>query len=190
MPRNNPYLVENKKPIELVQELKDEYKVPSYEEFMKNYESSEEVEIITEAEWQDRVLHGPQFGPGNDQSKTGLVKWGGKIVIATGASLLFPPAGVVIGGGAVWAVSKAGESLTKDEDIKEVWKWIGDIGGSSALGGVIDWAALKAANKTADELKYLYNALDKEKDRRELKIHIDHLGLGVNYLSGCKVCNA
>ncbi|CAG8549210.1 1302_t:CDS:2 [Cetraspora pellucida] len=38
MPKQNPYL-ENKKPIELVQELKDEYKMPSYEEFMKGYGS-------------------------------------------------------------------------------------------------------------------------------------------------------
>jgi len=37
-------LVNNKKPIELVQELKDEYKVPSYEEFMERYERDEKVE--------------------------------------------------------------------------------------------------------------------------------------------------
>jgi len=30
--------IENKKPVELVQELKDEYEVPSFEEFMKTYE--------------------------------------------------------------------------------------------------------------------------------------------------------
>ena len=33
----------NKKPVEIVHELKDEYKIPSFEEFMKNYESDEEV---------------------------------------------------------------------------------------------------------------------------------------------------
>jgi len=43
MPRQNPYLIENKKPIELVQELKDEYKVPSYEEFIKGYEVDKKV---------------------------------------------------------------------------------------------------------------------------------------------------
>ncbi|CAG8830808.1 20801_t:CDS:2, partial [Racocetra persica] len=42
MPKLNPYL-ENKKPIELVQEIKDEYKVPSYEEFVKSYENDEEI---------------------------------------------------------------------------------------------------------------------------------------------------
>lgn len=38
MPKQNLYL-ENKKPIELVQELKDEYKVPSFEEFNRTYEN-------------------------------------------------------------------------------------------------------------------------------------------------------
>lgn len=32
-------LVNNKKPVELVQELKDEHKIPTFEEFMKNYKS-------------------------------------------------------------------------------------------------------------------------------------------------------
>jgi hypothetical protein len=34
---------------------------------MKTYEPSEAVELITEAEWRDRLLHGPQYGPGNEQ---------------------------------------------------------------------------------------------------------------------------
>jgi len=39
MPKNNIYLPkENLAKTEIVQELKDEYKVPSYEEFMKTYE--------------------------------------------------------------------------------------------------------------------------------------------------------
>jgi hypothetical protein len=74
MPKQNLYLIkENYKKTETVQELKDEYKVLSFEEFMKTYEPSEEVEILTEAEYQDRVLHGSQFGPGNGQSINGRV---------------------------------------------------------------------------------------------------------------------
>lgn len=39
MPKNNIYLPkENLAKVEIVQELKDEYKVPSFEEFMKGYE--------------------------------------------------------------------------------------------------------------------------------------------------------
>jgi len=38
MPKENPYLIkENYKKTETVQELKDEYKVPSFGEFMKTY---------------------------------------------------------------------------------------------------------------------------------------------------------
>jgi len=64
MVNNNGIPIEVKKPFETVQELKDEYKVPSFEEFMKTYEPSEEVEILTEAEFQDRLLHSPRYGPG------------------------------------------------------------------------------------------------------------------------------
>jgi len=89
MPKQNPYLIkENYKKTETVQELKDKYKVLSYEEFMKTYEPSEEVEIITEAEYQDRLLHGSQFGPGNEQSTTAAVVTGavvgGVAIVATG----------------------------------------------------------------------------------------------------------
>jgi len=35
---NNLKPIENKKPIEIVSEIKDEYKVPTYEEFLKTYE--------------------------------------------------------------------------------------------------------------------------------------------------------
>ena len=35
---------------ETVTEIKEEYRTPSFEEFMKTYEPSEKVEIITEAE--------------------------------------------------------------------------------------------------------------------------------------------
>ena len=43
MPKPNPYLTENKKPFQTAQELKDEYKVPTYEEFMKGYENDEGI---------------------------------------------------------------------------------------------------------------------------------------------------
>src|SRR6266516_4529814 len=89
--KQNTYLIkENYKKTETVQELKNEYKIPSYEEFMKTYEPSEEVEILTEAEYQNRLLHGPQFGPGNEQSTAAAVVAGtvvgGVAVVATGGA--------------------------------------------------------------------------------------------------------
>jgi len=41
-------LTNNKRQVELVQEINNE--IPSLEEFMKSYEPSEKVEIITEAD--------------------------------------------------------------------------------------------------------------------------------------------
>src|SRR3954451_23766466 len=54
---------------ETVYELKEEYKVPSFEEFMKTYELSEEAEILAETEYQDQVLNGSQYGPGKSDFK-------------------------------------------------------------------------------------------------------------------------
>jgi hypothetical protein len=36
-------MVNNKKPVEIVQELKEEYQIPSYEEFMKDYQADDNL---------------------------------------------------------------------------------------------------------------------------------------------------
>lgn len=57
--------IEVKKPFEVVQELKgDEYKVPSFEKFMKTYESDDKVIDSYEDEFNSQVVQGPQYGPG------------------------------------------------------------------------------------------------------------------------------
>ena len=38
---NEKFIIENKKPVETVCEIKEEYKVPSFEEFMKTYEDGD-----------------------------------------------------------------------------------------------------------------------------------------------------
>jgi hypothetical protein len=66
MPKQNPYFIpnENYKKVEEVRYLDQNYQPMSYEEFMKTYQTNEANEFLTEAEYQDRVLHGPQYGPG------------------------------------------------------------------------------------------------------------------------------
>jgi hypothetical protein len=121
MPKINPNLIENKKPVELVQELKDEYKVPSYEEFMETYKPNEEVEFLAEAEYQDRAWHGPRYGPGNQQSRENA-----KVGTAVGvAALTFvcPPAGLAVGGGLLGggaALTAVGAAAPNEEDGKEL----------------------------------------------------------------------
>lgn len=53
-----------KKPFETVYELKDEYKVPSFEEFMKTYESDDKIINSYEDEFNSQVVQGSQYGPG------------------------------------------------------------------------------------------------------------------------------
>lgn len=43
MVKNNQILIEVKKPFQTVYELKDKYEVPSFEEFMKTYESDDNL---------------------------------------------------------------------------------------------------------------------------------------------------
>jgi len=43
MTKNNEYILQKEKPFETVYELKDEYQVPSFEEFMKTYENDGNV---------------------------------------------------------------------------------------------------------------------------------------------------
>jgi hypothetical protein len=61
MTSQNPYLIENKKPVETVQELKNE--VPFFEEFLSTYEYDEHRANLYEAEYQDRVLYSSKIGP-------------------------------------------------------------------------------------------------------------------------------
>jgi len=53
MPKTNPYYIKNVEKLPKTEQiiyLDQNYQPQSYEEFMKTYEPSEEVEIVTEAE--------------------------------------------------------------------------------------------------------------------------------------------
>jgi hypothetical protein len=135
MPINNNLIItkENYKKTEIVQELKDEYKVPSFEEFDKTYEPSEEVEILTEAEYQDRLLHGPQFGPGSQQSRE-TAKTGTAVGVAV-LTVVCPPAGLAVGGGLLGggaALTALGSQAPNEEDGQELM----DFGKSMMTTGV------------------------------------------------------
>ncbi|CAG8653313.1 11413_t:CDS:2, partial [Ambispora gerdemannii] len=67
---NNNLITENKKPFETAQELRDEYQVPSFEEFMKTYENDEQVNDNYELEIDSYGDIGTPkgYGPGPNQS--------------------------------------------------------------------------------------------------------------------------
>ena len=130
---NLKVIVENKKPVEEVREIENE--IPSFEEFMKTYEPSEESELLTEAEYQDRVLHGSQYGPGNEQSKNAAKEIGG--LALTTLTIVCPPAGLAVGGGIAAAgtvIAVAGAVDNDPECIKDGFD-IFAIGMGSAVSG-------------------------------------------------------
>lgn len=59
----------NKKPFEMVYEIKEDYKVPSFEEFMKDYQVDDKVVKSYEDEFGFQVVQGPQYGPGKSNFK-------------------------------------------------------------------------------------------------------------------------
>ncbi|CAI2171420.1 8201_t:CDS:2 [Funneliformis geosporum] len=141
MTGNNKILIENKKAFETVQELKDEYKIPSYEEFMETYESSEESELLTEAEYQDRVLHGSQYGSGNEQSRT-AARNGTGIGIAL-LTFVCPPAGVSVAVGTAIAgtgIAVGANAMGDDEAANFGGELIG-MGAMAAISGTSNLSA-------------------------------------------------
>ena len=155
MTKINPYLIpkENLPKTEEVVYLDNNYQPQSYEDFMKTYESNEAVELINEAEWQDRLLHGPQYGPGNEQSKSVAKKIGSAALAVS----YFTPLGAVTGpltvAGVVggYAVEKAAEA-NGDDDAKEVANFIKGLSIGAAIdglsGGTLNAGALTAAKVT------------------------------------------
>jgi hypothetical protein len=130
----NIQLIENKKAqMEEVREIN--YQVPSFEEFMKSYEPNEEMQILTEAEYQDRLLHGPQYGPGNEQSKTAT-----KVATGIGISVLTaicPPAGAAAAGGlaaGAGAVTVTG-LVRDDKEVTIMGLEMFSIGAGGFVGG-------------------------------------------------------
>lgn len=104
MPKLNPYYIKNIEKLPKTEEIRyldQNYQPQSYEEFMKTYESTKEAEILAEAEYQDRVLNGSQYGPGNEQSKTGAKALGGTALKTL--TIICPPAGLAVGAGVAGA---------------------------------------------------------------------------------------
>lgn len=155
MTQRSHYLIENKKPFETVQELKNEF--PSFEEFANSYEYDENVANSYEAEYQDRVFYGPKIGPGNEQSREtvkSVAKVGTKMAVTTVASGALVAAtgglGAVAIGGLVategYLLKKIGEERGNDT-ISTVGDLVFDTGVGTITGGVFGTATTSLASQ-------------------------------------------
>ena len=117
--------------VEEIREIK--YETPSYEEFMKNYKFDKVLEDNYETEWQDRVLHGPQYGPGFFGDLT-------KGVAATALAVsYFTPAVIVTGPLTVGAgILVAANEIKNDGKLDEVGEHVKDI----TVGAVVEAAGI------------------------------------------------
>jgi len=71
MTNNNQIPIEVKKPVETVYELKEEYKIPSFEEFMKTYNADEKVSYDDLESF--NVGNPKGYGPGNERKEQHLI---------------------------------------------------------------------------------------------------------------------
>jgi hypothetical protein len=137
----NVYLVENKKPVELVQELKNEYKIPSFEEFNKTYENDGNLNY-------DDLSGGDigvpkSYGPGNDQSKQRITRIVSGVAIGL-TTAVCPPAGAALAAGTVAAgavtVAVTDANDKNDAFVRELGGGLietGAIGVASGAGGTL-----------------------------------------------------
>jgi len=110
---------------ETVYELKNE--IPSFEEFMKTYQSNEASEFLAEAEYQEQALNGPRYGPGNSQSSENKAK---KIISgALAVSYFIPPlapVGIAVSVG-IGVTGVAMKNLSDDPDVQRAGQQLGEI---------------------------------------------------------------
>jgi hypothetical protein len=59
----------NKKPYEMVYEIKDKYKIPTFEEFMKTYEFDDGIVNSYDNEFNSQAVQGSQYGLGKSDFK-------------------------------------------------------------------------------------------------------------------------
>lgn len=147
--QKNPYLVNNKLPeIATISyfDINEWNKDLTKEQLTQQWH----IDSVYESEYQHRTLTGPQYGPGNEQSKEtakSVGKVGAKMAITTAASgaLVAATGGlgaVVIGGLVVaegYCVKKIGESINNDT-VSLVGDLVFDTGIGTVTGGVFSTA--------------------------------------------------
>ncbi|WNE40915.1 MAG: hypothetical protein mread185_000372 [Mycoplasmataceae bacterium] len=178
-------------------------------------EQQKHLDNVYESEYQHQGLTGPQYGPGNEQSREKTAKYAGKRVLSSVAGELLGPAALPIGLGLkhvsdFWDMQgqlhKIVSGATKREDIlrnlknidlgekSEFAKWMEELGGDlmkSGFGNSLGEFASNSSSSlggTANIFSNIIEAYSEAKDNAELTLHILHLSLGNSYDPNCEIC--
>lgn len=155
---NNPYYInENKKPVEIVHELenKESITLEKKVQIINNFEERRSLIInksklshaarskivkkygtdyLSERAFNHDIALTQMYGPGWGE-------WIAKTTITIGAGFVLGPGAALVAGGLAAGGAKIAEKVVDDPDAKKVFKFVGDCGGSIAVGGVIGAAA-------------------------------------------------
>ncbi|CAG8519897.1 10546_t:CDS:2 [Cetraspora pellucida] len=179
----------NKKPIELVQELKNEYKVPSYEEFAKDYESDEVINGSYENEIRGYgdISVVKSYGPGNSQSAEDTAKYVSKQAVSKTAGVLLELALEL--GNIINKINSSGGINTEDLDLMEKVMRNVENKEKSEIAG-------QSSGSTSGLLNFAnegYEAHEKTKevvDHTKFILHLAHRSRGIDYDPNCDECNS
>ena len=197
MPKQNPYLIENKKPIELVQELE------KYEIKKLSLSPAARGKVINKSGSSYLSENKEEYGPGSVQSsysddsdKTKMERYYGKATVGTTSSIVSKvttPIVPAIAGIATTAVSEIGYALSSDSDTKDAWKYASEVGQDlmkgALVGNVVDNLQLPYGLKKGWDLWQDFK--DKGGEARLMtNYHAYHTANGESYSSYCDVCKS
>lgn len=200
MPVKNQYFIENKKPIELVQELE------KYEIKKSPLSVAARGKVVNKSGSGYVSENKGDYGPGSVQSsysddsdEARMSRYYARTTtnMATGiVSRAAGPVGSVVSG-AVGAtttvVSEIGYALSSDSDTKDAWKYASEVGQDmmtgAAIGNVVDGLRLPYGLKKGWDL---WQDFEAKGGRAKLTVsyHVYHTNNGEKYSSYCDVCKS
>ena len=211
MPKNNEWAIPKNidKPVETVYEIKNEYKVPCYEEFMKDYKVDKKVEDSYKGEFTERDKV-PSYGPGGsqssysdnrDESRRGRHLGKAFVGFASGtATRIAGPAPSLITGAVAKTVGEIGHALSSDDEWKDAWKYTSELGEDMAkgviIGQIVGTAIAPAFESSSSALVREGWTLWQEFqdkggwDKSMMEFHKYHRAAGKDYCSCCDVCKS
>ena len=135
----------------------------------------------------------------NESITSEISKWSRyafKTGAAVGAGLINPGLAVGIGATA-WGAGKIGQEACGSGRGKAFWGTVGDMGGSATMSGTVsgflgkvpkgfcEWDKAHESSKAINFVKGCVGS-----SAEDLAKHNGHLAAGINYHSGCPICNA